>query len=144
MTVNGREPHFDLDAAFGRTGELWTRDIRTALERGLVEVKTDRLALKTSKLYVEYECFRQGKWQPSGINDTRSEAWLFKLDPQPIGIIIATDHLRILFDELLNKKDRRDHYEYRREETHGSHPTRGVVIPLIRVIFRGSLSEAHP
>lgn len=130
MTIDrrarGYEPRFDLDYEVGSQGELWTENIVDALAHDRVEVKTDQEALRTGNLYVEFECLGRGGWRRSGIAITQAEIWVFVLQPQGLALVITTDLLR---------RAAREHYPDRvRECTRGSHPTKGVVIPISLLI----------
>lgn len=135
MTVRatGRQPDFDLDMAIGRVGELWVRNIREVLECGRLEVKTDLKALQTGNLYVEYECRRKAGQAPSGLAETKAEAWVFLLHPEPLAIVVGVDVLRAVCRELYRVTNGNGTHPYRREETDGSHPTKGVIVPIRRL-----------
>ena len=125
----GYVPDFDLDAAVGRQGEMFVKDIASALAEGTVEVKTDQLAHRTGNVYIEYACMRKGKWQPSGIAATTSEVWAFVLGAGDVLVaaptVVFRDMARIARSEGRVKECKR-----------GSHPTRGVVIPVNELISR--------
>lgn len=118
-----REPRWDRDWEIGRQGEVFCEDVLKALLAGApYEVKTDLRAADTGRIYVEYECRRNGSWQPSGIRTTNSEYWQFVLGGRA-PLIIPTFVLLAL--------SRRAWIEGHRVECRdGSHPTRGVCIPL--------------
>lgn len=117
------EPRWDIDKARGDAAEKWVSDIRAGLEGDAsIEVKRDK-ALSTGNLYVEYEC--RGK--PSGIATTKADLWVFVLDLDHFAIVISTERLKALA---------RSFYRAGRigECVVGSHPTKGVLIPLDRVM----------
>ena len=120
------EPRWDLDYEFGRQGELWVTDIRDALAQDAVEVKYDSIAHRTGNLYVEYECLRRGQWQPSGIATTSAKLWVFVLAEQELAVVAATEYLRGLARELFATRQT--------EQPKGTHPTRGVLVPVSRLI----------
>lgn len=125
MTVDrlaqGYHPDFDIDAALGHQGELFVVDIRKALERDDVEVKTDAVALRTGNVYIEYACLRGGTtWEPSGIATTKAAVWAFVLGA--VVLAAATDDVRAVA--------RRYYPTHHRELNRGSHPTRGVAVPI--------------
>jgi hypothetical protein len=69
-----REPRYDwfFDKARGDLGEnLFLKEI---LEKA--EVKTDYQWQSTGNLFIEIECWRDGKMQPSGIVTTESKYWV--------------------------------------------------------------------
>lgn len=125
--VEGYEPRWDLDAEIGRQGAFWVADVAEALKRGSVEVKTDEIAHRTGNVYVEFECLRRGQYRPSGIATTEAELWVFVLHRYALALVVATDFLRPVAREVW-----RDGHV--RECTRGSHPTRGVVVPISRLV----------
>ncbi len=117
--AEGYVPQFDIDAEYGRQGELLVLDIIQALKTGSVEVKTDARALDTGNVYVEYQC----KGRPSGISTTQTEVWVFVVGD--IALAVPTERLRQLARHYYRDETRR---AARRV---GSHPTRGVLVPLV-------------
>lgn len=118
-----REPRWDHDWELGRQGELLCDDIAKAFANGASrEVKTDMRAADTGRIYVEYECFRQGEWRPSGIKTSEAEYQVFVLGNQAL----------LVFPRLvLLALARRAWMEGHKVSClNGSHPTRGVAIPL--------------
>lgn len=113
-------PDFDVDRARGQEAEELYRKCRTWMINGTAEVKRDDAARKYGNVYVEYECLRRGEWRPSGISITRAHTWVFVC--WPIIVAIPVSILRQVFARA------RPHGS--REMNRGSHPTRGVVIPL--------------
>lgn len=126
MTVDrlsqGYQPNFDIDAAVGRQGELFCRDIAKGIADGSVEVKTDQRVLSTGNVYVEYECVRGGQWLPSGIQTTQAEFWAFSLDNTVLVAAPVADIRRAA--RIAYRLDKRA------ECKRGSHPTRGALIPI--------------
>lgn len=126
--ADGYEPRFDLDLAYGKQGELIVTDISQALRNGSVEVKRDSLWSRTGNLYVEYECRRAVGWTPSGIATSDAELWAFVLGDSELTIVVPTGLLR----DIARHFYRLDKW-YRVEVTHGSHPTKGVRIPIVKL-----------
>jgi hypothetical protein len=122
MSAEGYEPRFDLDAEVGRQGELFVTNIKDALARGSAEVKTDREAARTGNLYVEYECLRRKGWTPSGIQVTQADVWVFVLRVDELALVVSTATLRDISRRLWRT--------YRTECVRGSHPTKGVLVPI--------------
>lgn len=122
------QPNWDLDYAAGRQAELWVSDIRKALEEDSIEVKLDRRFCDTGNIYVEFEC----KGKPSGIAKTKSKVWVQVLVQDELAIVISTERLKELA--------RKFYKDFRRSETDGSHPTRGVAIPVEEII-RGAIKR---
>lgn len=122
------EPRWDIDYAAGRQAEMWVSDLRSALEQGTVEVKRDRRWIDTGNIYVEYKCKRRGEYRDSGIATTEADLWLFVLIEGVFAIVISTESLKALAREV-GRDPRR-----LKEETDGSHPTKGVIISLQQMI----------
>ncbi|MGI8682036.1 MAG: hypothetical protein ACR2JO_07890 [Mycobacteriales bacterium] len=124
----GYEPRWDIDLAAGQQGELFVADLIKSLASGSasVEVKTDEAVAKTGNVYVEYQCLRSGQWHDSGISATQADLWAFVL-PARVLIVAPVSAVREIA--------RRNHARYRRECVRGSHPTRGVAIPVGRFVM---------
>lgn len=121
--AQGYQPDFDIDMKVGAQGELFVANIIDSLgQRGMVEVKYDARYLDTGNVYVEYECRRRDGWQKSGISTTKAAFWAFVLGMDTFCFIISTDTLKSAV------RDRWD--TNRRELTRGSHPTKGVILPV--------------
>lgn len=122
--ADGYEPRFDIDAEYGRQGELFVSSIIEALATGSVEVKRDSRFSKTGNVYVEYECRKRGVWKKSGIATTEAELWAFVLGDSNVVFVVPTSSLKELVLELWqNPKNRR-------EETDGDCPSKGVIVPV--------------
>jgi hypothetical protein len=119
----GYEPRFDIDAEVGYQGQLFVHNITDALKAGSIEVKTDERALSTGRVYIEIECQTRTGWRPSGISSTLAELWAQVL-PGSV-VIVETRLLRRVAEHAYL-----DHPELRVDCRRGSHPTRGVAIPL--------------
>ena len=119
----GYMPDFDLDLAVGRQGELFVTNIAAMLSAGTgqVEVKTDKRIANTGNVYIEHECYQRGQWRPSGIQTTKAIIWIFVL-PAEVLVAAPVDSVRDLW--------RRYEHTRTRECTRGSHPTKGVAIPI--------------
>lgn len=128
--AEGYEPNFDIDAAVGRQGELLFTRISEAIKEASAEVKTDKMSMRTKRVYLEYECMgRDGMWRPSGIQTTSSELWVYALGDSPsIAVVLPTWMIRDV--------GRRAYREgLAKECVIGSNPTKGVVIPLDRLLL---------
>lgn len=121
--VDGYEPAWDLDLEYGRQGELWVADTAEAIRSGSAEVKRDGRWYQTGNLFVEYECRRIGEWRPSGLATTDADVWVFKLGDLGVGLIVETGLLKEYCREL-------HHRGSVAEQLAGSHPTKGVLLPL--------------
>jgi len=133
----GYEPKWDIDMALGKKGEEKVLGMLDGINAGKIEVKTDARASETGNLFVEYEC--RGK--PSGIETTKATAWVFVIDGGGIATIVDIDVLKFLYGKL------KESSKYRRDMNRGSHPTRGVIIPLTKlhslsILAKKALSEA--
>lgn len=123
--ADGYMPDFDIDVAVGAQAELFVAKIMDSLgARSSVEVKYDAQYVKTGNVYVEYKCLRKGKWTPSGIATTKAAFWAFVLGMDTFCFVIATDTL---------KEAARDRWNYPSSRVgldKGSHPTKGVILPV--------------
>ena len=125
--ADGYEPRFDIDNRYGHDGERLVGDVIQGMVTGCTEVKRDGMFHKTGNLYVEYECHRRDGWHKSGIATTEADAWAFVLGESNVVICIATSVLK----EIARDRYRQGHTA---EETNGSHPTRGVLIPAALIV----------
>lgn len=117
------QPDWDLDLREGKNAEALVLDLITD---DTIEIKYDRLARRTGNLYVETHCRRRDGWQPSGINATKATAWFFVLEfTDKLTVSITTDALRREVRRFANRTG---------EERDGTHPTKGVLIPLAAVL----------
>ena len=123
----GYEPRWDLDYEVGRQGELWVQDIADSLRSDAREVKVDERFADTGNVYVEYECRYRGQYRPSGIAITEAPVWVFVLQSEGLALVVSTDLLRGVS---------REGYRAGRvaECSRGSYPTRGVLVPVARLI----------
>lgn len=126
--ATGYEPRFDLDLEFGQQGELFVTDIAEAVASGMVEVKRDARWAYTGNVYVEYQCRRaSGRYEPSGIASSDATVWAFVLGDTEVAVFLPAGLLKEFCREKFRAPNK--HY-YLREETSGSHPTKGILVPL--------------
>lgn len=118
------EPRWDKDYEYGLQGELYVKNIVESLAAGSIEVKTDAKALQTGRIYVEYQCKRLGRYMDSGIKTTEAEFWAYVIGDDTV-VIMPTWRLRQAVGSLYRRSD-----FFRKELVRGSHPTKGVVVPL--------------
>lgn len=128
--MSARQPDWDLDKLTGEEGEALVRSMRTAILAGTCEVKTDMAALSTGRVYVEYRCRTANGWQPSGLATTKAASWAFV-----IGRTVVWMPVWVLKNIAREYPDR--------ECTQGSHPTKGKVIPLDKLVLE-SLKPFRP
>ena len=121
--ADGYQPNFDIDLRRGRQGEETVAAFIEGFTSGTIEVKRDDRWAETNRVYIEYECRRRDGWQPSGIASTTADYWALVLGEIVI-VGIPTWALRWCWRRGLDPSLR-----LLREETDGSHPTRGVAIP---------------
>ena len=115
------QPDWDIDLRDGKAGEDLVRDTLLLTDEQ-IEVKTDRKARSTGNLYIETHCRRRDGWHPSGINTTKATAWFFVLDSDDkLMVSITTEALK----RQVARFGRRV-----AEERDGTHPTKGVLVPL--------------
>jgi hypothetical protein len=132
---NGYEPDWDIDYAVGRQGELWAARVAEAIRTGAnVEIKTDEAAAKWGRIYLEYECLYADGYRRSGLATSPSELWATVLAGD---VIVIAPTWR--YKHAARKAWRRG---LRRVLDRGSHPTRGVVVPLSNLL--DWLMEAPP
>jgi hypothetical protein len=120
--AKGYEPSFDIDYQVGAQGELFVADIIDSLTKGgtRVEVKRDEKVEQTGNVYLELECLKRGAYVPSGIATSKAEFWAFVL-PRNVLIVAPTESVRALAARYSNRAS---------ECNRGSHPTKGVTIPV--------------
>lgn len=126
--AEGYEPRWDITAEVGHQGQLWIKNLIDSFKGGFSEVKNDTRVLEFGSVYVEYKCLRGGKYRASGIATTESEAWAIVCVERELAIVIAVDTLKKLVKEAW--KDPKN----RKQLTRGTHPTRGVRIPISKLI----------
>lgn len=126
--ADGYEPRFDIDAEYGRQGELFVSSIIDSLAKGSVEVKRDSRFANTGNIFVEYECLRQGSWMKSGIATSEADTWVYVLGDSQVVIAMPREVLKELALEMWRNP------RNRREEKDGSHPAKGVIIPLHKLV----------
>ncbi len=133
---NSYEPRFDIDLAVGRQGEMFVARIVEALTQGSsIEVKTDDAAEKWRRVYLEYECLYGSEYRRSGLATTSAELWATVLAGDVL-VVAPVWRYRYAARKAFRKPG------LRRALDRGSHPTRGVVIPLESLLTW--LMEAPP
>lgn len=115
-----RRPEWDIDKARGEEAEALVRRYRTMLASGSCEVKCDDQAARTGNVYVEYECQTNDGWRRSGIATTKAAMWFFVLCDMRVVVGLPVWLLKNIARQSGSK----------RECVRGSHPTRGVVLPV--------------
>lgn len=135
--AEGYEPRFDLDYKFGEQAQLWVQDICKSLETDRIEVKYDAKFTETGHVYVETQCLRRGKYRPSGISITGAEVWVFVFEAGTSCVVVATETLKAACRTLWSDKSK--HAACPR----GSHPTKGLRVPLIWLLQRGGRIEGQ-
>ena len=127
----GYEPRWDLDYARGAAGEVKVQSVIDGMTSGRTEVKTDDRAVSTGNVYIEHACRYGSEWRHSGITTTEADVWVFVVGDFIVGF--PTDLLRAIHRQWL--LDQRGLLEC----ANGSHPTKGVVIP-IRLLIEAARS----
>ena len=95
---------------------------------GSTEVKTDRRFVETGNVFIEYECRKRGRYEPSGIFTTNAEWWFFYLAPLPGGFTVSTWALA----DMVRKEIAAGRTVECRD---GSNPTHGVVLQPARILY---------
>lgn len=127
------QPDWDVDRARGEEAEHLYRQLRSDLASSTAEVKRDDRARQTGNVYVEYECQRRDGWHPSGIATTKAETWVIFVNPVMLAVPVPT--LRELSRAAWRKGNRAGCVV-------GSHPTRGVLIPM-RELMPAAVETFH-
>lgn len=124
-----RDYRFDVQLHEGVAAQEWFRELAGG---DTFEVKHDKLALKTGRVYVEFEHDpgRAGIFVPCGIARTEAACWVFVLG-EPATAFIAVPTSRLV--ELAARPDAV------LEQPHGSCPTRGAAIRLGRLLGNPAL-----
>ena len=81
---------FYYDVDFGTEAEDWVKDVFTGGYK--VEVKCDRIAHKTGRIYIEV--YSRGK--ESGISTTQADYWIYIIQDREVMFLIPVEHLRAL------------------------------------------------
>jgi len=85
---------FSHDLLVGQVAEQFLGDL---LQNKKIEVKNDKIAHKSGRVFVEFEC----RGQPSGITTTQSDFWAFVLTTGVV-IIVSKDRLTELCNNEYN------------------------------------------
>lgn len=129
----GYKPEFDIDYHYGREGEQFVLDFLNGFVKAggrlTVEVKRDGRYMDTGNLYLEVECKRRDGWHDSGIRTSTADMWSFVLGEMVI-VAVPTRVLRHIVEYAWQSMDMFGKPMFRLEEKDGSHPTRGVRLPL--------------
>jgi hypothetical protein len=122
------EPCWDRDYAYGRQGELQINSFLEWIASGNGRVETKRKSWIDFCVYVETHCdYGRRGYEPSGISVTKAEAWAFVIGDTGLAVVVPTELLR----EALQDRSSVD-----KEETHGSHPTKGRLVNLVVILRR--------
>lgn len=135
------QPDFDIDAAVGKHGELFVANWQQSLSEGSVEVKTDQLTWRTGNVYLEHACRYGGTWRPSGVAVSKAEWFAYVLDHRdsrlPAAVIAAPmSKVRAVHEQGLTNSN------HLKECIVGSHPTKGIVLP-VSVFIRQLLTHRN-
>ena len=116
MTDGIARAGWDLDLKHGESREIRLATIMN-MGQSKVEVKSDGIARRTGRIYVEFE----HKSNPSGINVTEADQWAFEIHDD-IWLIIPTQTLRNMAAKAYNAGH---------VTVGGDHnTTRGITIPI--------------
>jgi hypothetical protein len=135
----GYKPQWDVDLRYGQKGEAFVAEYLNGLVnqegRLRVEVKSDRLMVETGNVWIEVECRRRDGWHDSGIRTTEADMWGLVL-AETVIVGVPTAVLRVIAERAWDETESRGKHMFRSEEKDGSHPTRGVRLPLALFIMR--------
>ena len=107
--IYNKDYNWDIDLAFGEVGE---QNLYKILKDSKIEVKRDRIALKTGNLAIEYEQNNR----PSGIAISKADYWCYiftKDNEDKVLIILPIERLKAIARKyylLGNTKDCGDNY----------------------------------
>lgn len=131
--ADGYEPNFDIDYEVGRQGELLVRSIQDGFRDGTVEVKNDQRALKgglgkppTGRVYIETMCRYGDEFLPTGV--ARQDGAEF------VAYVLGDELIVVAPREVWHRAARAAWRDFRRDCIRGSHPTRGVAVPLTALL----------
>lgn len=130
-----RHPDWDVDKARGEEAEELWRKTRTMLASGTAEVKRDDRALQTGNFFIEHACKTSRGWMDSGLKTTKAHTWVFVC--WPITVALPVWILRQLHADAIKKGDLA-------ECSVGSHPTKGVLIPVSSLLPRAFWVAQRP
>ena len=91
----GYYPQFDIDLRYGQECEKLVAKMLT----GFHEVKSDRMALTTGNLFIEFEC--RGK--PSGLSTSKADWWTFHLSDDLYFVIGSVELRRMCLRKGIRK-----------------------------------------
>lgn len=108
----------------GDQGELFARWAYNGLRSGAaMEIKTDNRSWQTGNMFIEFECWVCGRWDPSGIDarHTKAEIWAFVI-AGPCVLFAPTEYVRWVAKKIGKVKEL--------PKARSKHPTRGYVVPI--------------
>lgn len=112
---------YTYDLVVGEDAEDWVNEVIKVGSK--VEVKTDSIAHKTGKMYIEV--YSRGK--ASGISTTTADYWIYRVEQRGTAVIIETEKLK----ELVRK-----YYKLNGFKKGGDDDTSlGVLVPLIELVL---------
>lgn len=133
---DGYEPRWDIDLDRGEAAQSFAFGVLEHIQNGdgrTVEVKRDDRSQETGNVYIEYECERADGWNPSGIAATEAKLWVFVLEQDQLLVAITVERLKDVCRTALKDGRARKGGCMR-----GSHPTRGVILPITDLLLAGT------
>jgi hypothetical protein len=117
-----RQPHWDIDYAYGRQGELLVGGLLEGIRTGSLRTEVKRKRVRDLWFYVETEHNPFGRgWEPSGIGRSTADYYAFVVDRTDAVVLVPTARIRrAIALGLGDAKECRD----------GTCPTRGRLIHL--------------
>lgn len=133
--AKGYQPNFDIDYAVGHQGELFVKRIVDSMATGSIEVKTDEMSAKTGNIYLEVMCLYRGEWKHSGVAASDTELWAHIVSDEVV-IVAPTHKVRRIAAYWWGAG------RFLKECARGSHPTKGVALPI--KVFINNLTDGVP
>ena len=122
---DGYHPQFDIDLAYGHTGEeLLESTLLGVAGHSTIEVKTE--SYRHDRYYIEtqHDPGRTGTYKPSGLKTTTADWWAFNTD----GCHIQLSRTETVIDALTRRKEAPPGQVAENECSRGDNPTKGYLV----------------
>lgn len=122
MSRSAPELRWDLTVAEGNFGESLVADV-LGLAGKTVEVKTK--SYLDAGFYLEFQCQKSWGWEPSGVQTTRADYWVWVVGRTGVMVVVPTATVRRCYTRAQQLRLRVEN-----GAAGGDHPTHGYVIPI--------------